>query len=310
MTSPTSVMTPPGWYVEALRAPSETFSVTVDGTSIAVRAWGHRDDPVLVLVHGAAAHARWWDHVAPLVADGFRVLAPDLSGHGESGRRASYSLDVWAREVLAVAATASSSPALLVGHSLGGWVVATAAVLAPRAVAGTITIDSSIAQPTPERDASRQRRALAPLRMYPTEADAVARFRPLPEHPGVKPYIADHIARHSVRRYDDGWSWKFDPRVFGRHRPTSELFHRVPGRFAMLRAEHGLAIDPQSIAIYDQLRRRILVVDLPDAGHHAMLDHPLALVTAVRTVLGSWRLDTSTPSSAAHAVAATQKEHA
>ena len=46
-----------------------------------------------MLVHGGAAHSRWWDHIGPLLADGRLVVAIDLSGHGDSARRESYSLD-------------------------------------------------------------------------------------------------------------------------------------------------------------------------------------------------------------------------
>ena len=51
-----------------------------------------------MLVHGGAAHSRWWDHIAPMLTEGWRVVAVDLSGHGDSDRRDHYSLDTWARE--------------------------------------------------------------------------------------------------------------------------------------------------------------------------------------------------------------------
>src|ERR1019366_6011017 len=66
---------------------------------------------------------RWWDHIGPLLANGWRVVALDLSGHGDSGRRDSYTLDTWAREVLAVAADAGITTApTVIGHSMGGLV--------------------------------------------------------------------------------------------------------------------------------------------------------------------------------------------
>lgn len=283
--------TPPRWYVEALDVPCESSVVDVAGCPVSVRSWGSPTDSAVVLVHGAAAHAHWWDHVAPLLSHGRRVLALDLSGHGDSGRRPSYSLDTWAREVLAVAGIdGSSEPSVLIGHSLGGWVVAAAAHLAPHAVAGVITIDPAIAAPPPERDAARQRRAVTPLRVYPTREGALTHFRPLPEHEGLQDFVVDHVARHSLRESDGGWSWKFDPGVFGRHRPSARLFSTIPVPVAMLRAEHGLATDSASLGVYDQLRRHVLVVDIPDAGHHVMLDQPLALTVALRTVLSAWQL--------------------
>ncbi|MGD0706351.1 MAG: alpha/beta fold hydrolase, partial [Trebonia sp.] len=89
----------PAWFTAALAAPVQARRTTVEGTEIAYRAWGEPADRGIVLVHGGAAHSRWWDHIGPLLADGWRVVALDLSGHGDSGRRDSYTLDVWSREV-------------------------------------------------------------------------------------------------------------------------------------------------------------------------------------------------------------------
>ena len=49
-----------------------------------------------------------------LLAEGWRVVAVDLSGHGDSDRRDRYSLDTWAREVLAVVAEAGTTAASVV----------------------------------------------------------------------------------------------------------------------------------------------------------------------------------------------------
>ena len=98
---------PPEWFTKALATAPQERRVDVDGTTISYLAWGDPGPRGLVLVHGGGAHAHWWDHIAPLLALDRRVLALDLSGHGDSGRRDSYTLDAWATEVLAVAADAA-----------------------------------------------------------------------------------------------------------------------------------------------------------------------------------------------------------
>jgi pimeloyl-ACP methyl ester carboxylesterase len=40
--------------------------------------------------------------------------------------------------------------------------------------------------------------------------------------------------------------------------------------------------------MYDDLGRNAPVIEIPQAGHHAMLDQPLLLLTAVRTLLADW----------------------
>src|ERR1700744_6434369 len=134
---------PPSWFTRALAAPVISAAVTVAGTEIAYREFGDGAGSGIILVHGGAAHARWWDHIAPLLASGRRVVAVDLSGHGDSGRREKYTLDGWAGEVMAVAAHAGfAGPPVVVGHSMGGFVALRTAVLYGADLAGIVVIDS------------------------------------------------------------------------------------------------------------------------------------------------------------------------
>jgi len=103
---------------------------------LATRAWGDGADlsrPLAVLVHGVTSSSRTWWRVGPALAErGFRVLAPDLRGHGASPRPvaglAVTDLAADVAETVADAAGASgpgaAAPAvdLLVGHSLGALV--------------------------------------------------------------------------------------------------------------------------------------------------------------------------------------------
>jgi beta-phosphoglucomutase-like phosphatase (HAD superfamily)/pimeloyl-ACP methyl ester carboxylesterase len=81
-----------------------------------VRAWG--DGPqVAILIHGLFSDSRCWHKLGPALADrGYRVLAPDLRGHGASPR-GRYSPTDWARDLLD---TLPVGPDLAIGHSLGG----------------------------------------------------------------------------------------------------------------------------------------------------------------------------------------------
>jgi pimeloyl-ACP methyl ester carboxylesterase len=284
---------PPQWFTEALAAPVTEGTVDVDGTTVAYRCYGDGgDDGVILLVHGGAAHARWWDHIAPLLADGHRVIAIDLSGHGDSGRREAYTLDEWAHEVLAVAAEAAADPPVIIGHSMGGFVALRAASIYGSRIAGAVAIDSPVRDITPEQRAARERRAFGPLKAYPSAEAALARFHPIPDQPAL-PFIAGHVARTSIREVNGGWSWKFDPRIFARHQLTPALLTRLDCRVALFRAEHGIVSPQMSDVMYDRLGRLAPVIEIPAAGHHVMLDQPLSLVTGLRTLLSDW--DHSTP---------------
>jgi pimeloyl-ACP methyl ester carboxylesterase len=283
----TNSAAPPAWFTAALATPVTQRTTTVDGAAIAYRTWGEPGGRALVLVHGGAAHSRWWDHIGPLLADGRLVVAIDLSGHGDSARRESYSLDQWAREVLAVAEDAGiATPPTVVGHSLGGLVTLRAAVLFGSRIEGVVVIDSPIREMSPEEHAAREHRAFGELRVYPSKEAILARFRPVPDQP-VLGYIADHVAATSIREVDGGWTWKWDPAIFGRQVPPT-LLTRLECRVALFRAEHGMVSTEMSDVMYDRLGRVAPVIEIPSAGHHVMLDQPVALVAAIRTLLSGW----------------------
>jgi pimeloyl-ACP methyl ester carboxylesterase len=278
----------PAWFRAALAAPATVCTIDVDGAQISYRCWGGDTPSGLVLVHGGAAHACWWDHVGPLLASDRRVLALDLSGHGDSGRRDRYSLDGWAREVIAVAAAAGlTEPPVIVGHSMGGFVALRAAGLFGADLKGIAVIDSPVRDLTPEEQAAREERAFGPLRVYPTRAAVMARFRPIPDQPTL-PYVREHVAATSIRPVEGGWTWKFDPAVFGRTGGPLTLLRQLDCRVALFFAEHGIVPPDTTELMYDKLGQRAPVIEIPAAGHHVMLDQPIALVTGLRTLLSDW----------------------
>jgi pimeloyl-ACP methyl ester carboxylesterase len=289
MASPAAAQVPaPAWFTEAISAPTRHAATTVDGTVITYRSWGSAEDGGIVLVHGGAAHAAWWDHIGPLLAAGRYVVALDLSGHGDSGRRESYSLDQWAAEILAVAESAGiTAPPVVIGHSMGGFVALRAAGRYGSRLAGVVAIDSPVRDITPEERAAREQRAFGPLRLYPSAEAAIARFHPIPDQPGL-PYVVAHVAATSIHAVDGGWSWKFDPRIFARHQPTAALLTRLDCRVALFRAEHGILSPQVSEVMYDRLGRLAPVIEIPAAAHHVMLDQPIALITGLRTLLSDW----------------------
>jgi pimeloyl-ACP methyl ester carboxylesterase len=281
---------PPAWFQAAIDTEPESYSTDVDGCRISYRAWGPTDAPAIVLVHGGAAHSGWWDHIAPLIDNTYRVLALDLSGHGDSGRREEYSVSQWAREAVALTAAADlAGPPIMVGHSMGGRVVVTAAAEHPDDVAGIIVIDTPIRDIEPEARAARERTAFGPLRVYPSVDEALSHFRPVPEQKHYLPYVFDHIALASIGAVGGGWTWKFDPRIFDNRPLPAETLRTVRCRVAVFRAEHGLLTADIGDHMYEMLGRVAPVIEIPLAGHHVMLDQPLPLVTGIRTLLADWQ---------------------
>lgn len=295
MTEPT-----PEWFRRALAVPRSDEFVDVGGCPIHYLAWGEPGRRGLVFVHGGGANAHWWTHVAASFAEDFRVLALDLSGHGDSGHRDAYSLEQWTDEVMAVVADGGIvGEPVVVGHSMGGFVTIATAALHADELAGVIICDSPVTEPDPEVGAFHVKDAFGRERIYPTLDDALARFRTVPGQAHYLPFVMDHVARNSAKQVaagDDrpaGWSWKLDRTVFaqfagGVRSVALPYLSDVRCRLALLRSEHGLVTRDIGDAMFERLGRVTPVIEIPEAGHHAMLDEPLLLLTAIRTLLADW----------------------
>jgi pimeloyl-ACP methyl ester carboxylesterase len=294
MASPggAAVTRAPGWFISALAVPYVSRVVDAEGTPIHYLDWGERALPGLVFVHGGAAHAHWWSFIAPWFTQQWHPVAIDLSGHGDSGRRDRYSHESWAREVLAVAEHAGfEEPPVVVGHSLGGLVAIQTAYDHCDAIAGAVVVDAPVRRPDPESEAGARGRAFRSPGTYADAEAALRHFRLVPDQPCENAYCIDHVARHSLRETPNGWTWKFDPHLFG-HTMVSmrDQLAGIRCRFALFRGEHSTVVPADTAEyMYELLGRSAPVISIPEAHHHLILDQPLAFIAALRTLLADWR---------------------
>ncbi len=282
----------PQWFTDAIATPWTEAVVDVDGAPIHYLDWGKASNPGLILVHGGAAHAHWWSFLGPYFTSRWHVVALDLSGHGDSGRRAQYSLAGWADEVMAVTrAVGFPGPPVVVGHSLGGMVTIEAAARFGEELRGAVIVDSPVRRPDPESVEGSTGRTFRRPGVYPSLEDALSHFRLIPEQPSDSPWALDHIARHSLHHTPAGWTWKFDPKVFARNNtPLGERLRQVTCRVALFRGEHSVVVPPDTADyMYDLMDRNSPVISIPEAHHHLIIDQPLAFVAALRTLLADWK---------------------
>jgi len=116
--------------------------VSKDGTPISYEVSG-TGEPTLVFVHGWSCDARYWRAQVPYFSKNHRVVVLDLAGHGHSGMsRTRYTMRAFGEDVRAVAEETGSRRVILVGHSMGGSVIAEAAGLMPDRVIGLIGVDT------------------------------------------------------------------------------------------------------------------------------------------------------------------------
>jgi pimeloyl-ACP methyl ester carboxylesterase len=291
----------PAWFETALAQAPERTHLEVEGTEIEVLSWGERGRPGLLLLHGFTAHADWWSFLAPLLAQGRRVVAFSLSGMGRSGWRDAYSLEQHAREAIAVAdATGLFEPAIppiLIGHSFGSFATRIVAHMLGAKLGGIVLVDGALAADDDDVEYDGVPVRGHRHRVYPTLEQAIPRFRFEPAQSCDNPYIMDFLARTSLgltpAGHDgDGWSWRFDPDLRAKIRtlPSSELLAPVPCRVALLFGDRSKLMTGVRL---DLIRRHTPPdapwIVIPDAGHHIMVDQPLALVAALRSLLEAWQ---------------------
>ena len=128
----------------AVRAQAEWPYVvpSKDGTPISYEIYGTRE-PTLVFVHGWSCDARYWRAQLPHFSKNHRVVTLDLGGHGHSGTtRSKYTMLAFGEDVRAVTEAIGSHSLILIGHSMGGSVIAEASRLIPKRVIGLIGIDT------------------------------------------------------------------------------------------------------------------------------------------------------------------------
>ena len=113
-----------------------------DGTLISYEVHG-TVEPTLVFVHGWSCDSRYWRTQLPHFSKNHRVVTLDLAGHGHSGTtRSRYTMRAFGEDVRAATEATGSRRVILIGHSMGGSVIAEAARLMPNRVIGLIGVDT------------------------------------------------------------------------------------------------------------------------------------------------------------------------
>jgi pimeloyl-ACP methyl ester carboxylesterase len=290
----------PAWFEKAVAQQPESAFVDVEGARIHFLRWGARTKPGLLLVHGNAAHAYWWSFIAPWLAREYNVAAMDMSGMGDSDRRHSYSMELFAEEQLAVCSAAgmfeTAEPPVIAAHSFGGFVTMLTGALYGDRLAGTVIIDSPVNPPERGR-AGPPKREIKPHKIYSTLPDALARFRLLPPQSCDNLYLVDWVARHSLKQVDGGFTWKFDPAIWQDFSigDTAARLKATKCRIAIFRGENSVLMPPEiGEYMFNLLGRAAPVVEIPQAQHHVMLDEPLAFVAALRALLADWNHSVAT----------------
>jgi pimeloyl-ACP methyl ester carboxylesterase len=259
----------------------------------------------VLLLHGFLEHAHAWDFVAPrIAAAGYRVLALDWRGHGDSewiGRGGYYHFPDYAADLAGVVRALGGRTAL-VAHSMGAGGATLFAGASPSSVTALACIDALGPPDTDPNDVPRRyaswladlEKSAARLRPVLTLADATARLRE--RFPHFPEHCAAHLALHGTRSLngdaDGARVWKFDPL----HQTTAPTpFYVRQSRPFWQRITCPVlyvagANSPFRLAATDEDDRlaelRADRVELADVGHHPHLEAPERLADLLVDFLG------------------------
>jgi pimeloyl-ACP methyl ester carboxylesterase len=302
----------PQWFRDAIADEPERSFVGPAGKRLELLTWGERGKPGLLLVHGNSAHADWWSFIAPFLAKDYRVAAFSLAGMGESDWRERYAFSDFADDAEVCAQAAGlyegGRKPIYIGHSFGGAQVFFASMQNPERMHAAVLVDTGFGGPPPEVLEERKKKmeqvrniptADRPSRIYATLEQALGRFRLMPPQPAGNLFVADFIARRSLKRAPmqdgsgEGWTWKFDPSMWeklDRSGAPSSAPKAPPIKVPMVHiyGAQSRIIERRRKGEASFLGSSVREIEIPESQHHIMIDQPLALVSALRSLLAVW----------------------
>ncbi|HEX2252122.1 MAG TPA: alpha/beta hydrolase [Thermoanaerobaculia bacterium] len=253
----------------------EGTTPSADGVPIHYLTAGE-GEPALVLVHCWSCDAGYWRHQLPSLAADRRVVAVDLGGHGESGRgRTAWTMEAFGRDVAAVAEALELDDVILVGHSMGGYVMLEAARALPGRVRGLVAVDTLL-DIEEEHDPQAVARYVAALRRdFPgTTRQAMATYIA----PETDPVVAEWILSDMAAGPPEVGVPAFESLIA--HDAAAALDElRLP--FAAINGR----LEPTNEAALRRHAPDAQVIYLDAVGHWPMLERPAAFETALRDAI-------------------------
>jgi lipase len=270
--------------------------IAVDGGLLPVFRFGDWSrgpaPPKVLAVHGITANSRAWLAVSRRLEGRAELLVPDLRGRGRSrGLGAPYGIAAHARDMLAVLDHFGLEKSVVVGHSLGAYIVARLAVDHPERVSSLVLVDGGLTIPGTE-GVDPQRfldaflgPALARLRLtFSSREEYHDWWRAHPAISGSDIADEDVIAYADHDLVSEAPDLRCGVREEAVRGDASELFgmgepaHRLTQQVQLLCAPRGLVNDPnpmQPLSVVSawaaEAPERRSAVCVPDVNHYTIV---------------------------------------
>ncbi|HEY6068962.1 MAG TPA: alpha/beta fold hydrolase, partial [Gaiellaceae bacterium] len=169
--------------------------------------WGERTAPPLVALHGIGGFGRRFRRLAEdHLAEHFRVLAPDLRGHGFSSWEPPWTIATHVADVLETMDHAGVERATFVGHSYGGRLILELSGLDPSRIERVVLLDPAIELLPHVGFDFAERERTAGTFASPEEAidDRLSVGNPTP-----RGFVEEDVREHLVRNGDGRLSYRY-----------------------------------------------------------------------------------------------------
>lgn len=237
--------------------------------------------PPLVLLHGLTANGACWTTLARALEGEYDVIMPDARGHGKSSvPDQGYRYEDHANDVVGLIKAIRLSSPVLLGHSMGGLTASVVASRKPKLLRGLILADPTFLGPEFQRqvfesDSAHQHRQM--LNKSVDELMAEARIR----HPDRSSETLELIARARLQTSISAFDVLTPPNP-----DYIQLVNAIDVQTLLVIGDAGV-VSPAVAAELQHVNPRILVEQIPEAGHGVQYDQPDRFAAVVKSFLRS-----------------------
>ncbi len=254
----------------------------VNGLRIAYTEWNPGAPKAMLLVHGLQGQSHAWDPIADALAAEYRIVCPDLRGHGESAwAREGYWTANFVEDLHQLVQRLDLAPVLYVGHSLGARIGYAYGAAHPAEIRGMVLSDAGPETPaTAAKSATKVVGAAAATPGFRSRDEALRLLRE--QHPEWQPVFHELDAHYQLR---ENWAGKFvykhDPDLFWITRSAGlkeipllwEAAARATPRTLILKGEKSPYLDQPLLERLLQTMPRAKAAVMP-TGHYIPKEAP------------------------------------
>ena len=257
----------------------------VNGLRLAVRQWGAKEAPPVVLLHGLRGYSGTWRGLARTLSPAHRLIALDQRGRGESDwdPAHNYYTDAYLADLEAVVDRLELDRFFLIGHSMGGTTSYVYADKHPRRLASLIVEDIAPGSSAQGEGAARIRAEMAALPLeFASWGDARAywrKSRPMLGSDAIERRIAESLREIAPGRI----AWRYDSEGISRTRLDPDprrvvdlwpVVERLQVPTLIIRGERSDFCPADTVREMSRRNANISAITVAGASHYVHDDAP------------------------------------